>query len=191
MKSALTFPKPPLDYVTDRFKAVVLVLFLFCVALWFLLRGVPCWVLPCSLFSCFFLVLSACIVINSLEEERAGLCGSHAFVVYVASVDFALSSLAFVGGVWLWLWHFYMIVFVFVTGEQMFTYVRFSHMYIVWLLMNSLVTVERFGNGCIGWAVWSRWSRLNSLVMCERFCHILKVWSGESSLATGKRFGNG
>ena len=30
------------------------VLFLFCVALWFLLWGISCWVLPCSLFLCFF-----------------------------------------------------------------------------------------------------------------------------------------
>ena len=28
-------------------------LFFFCVALWFILRGVSCLVLPCSLFSCF------------------------------------------------------------------------------------------------------------------------------------------
>ena len=36
-------------FATDRSKAVVLLLFLFCVALWFLLLGVSCWVMPCSL----------------------------------------------------------------------------------------------------------------------------------------------
>ena len=35
-------------------------------------------VLPCSLFSCFFVPFS--IVITSLGEEGAGLCASHAFV---------------------------------------------------------------------------------------------------------------
>ena len=50
-------------------KAVVLVLlFLLCVALWFLLRGVSCWVLPCSLFSCCF-VSHFSIVITSLGFE--------------------------------------------------------------------------------------------------------------------------
>ena len=40
-----------LVYGTDRSKAVVLVLFLFCLALWFLLRGVLCWVLFSDSFS--------------------------------------------------------------------------------------------------------------------------------------------
>ena len=33
------FLRPPVVYTTDRSKAVVLVVFLFCVALWFILRG--------------------------------------------------------------------------------------------------------------------------------------------------------
>ena len=43
-------------YATDRSKAVVRVLFLFCVALWFILRGASCFkVFPCSLSLCFFI----------------------------------------------------------------------------------------------------------------------------------------
>ena len=59
-------------------KAVVLMLF--CVALWFILWGASCLVLPCSLSSCFFSPFS--IVIISLGEERAGLYASHAFVCF-------------------------------------------------------------------------------------------------------------
>ena len=72
-------PPPPVVYVTDSSKAVVPVLFLFCVALWFILRGASCFKLfPCSLSSCFFIPLS--IVITSLGEVEAGLCASRAFV---------------------------------------------------------------------------------------------------------------
>ena len=54
-------------------------LFLFCVALWFVLRGASCFkVFPCSLSSCF--VISFSIVIASLGEEGAGVCASRAFV---------------------------------------------------------------------------------------------------------------
>ena len=70
---------PPLPVVTDHFKAVVLVLFLFCVALWFILRGTSCFkVFQCSLSLCFFIPFS--IVITSLGKEGAGLCTSPAFV---------------------------------------------------------------------------------------------------------------
>ena len=62
-----------------RSKAVVPVLFLFCVALWFILRSASCFkVVPCSLSSCFVIPFS--IVITSLGEEGAGLCASRAFV---------------------------------------------------------------------------------------------------------------
>ena len=65
-------PPPTAVYATDRSKAVVLVLFLFCVALWFILPGASCFiVLPCSLSSCFFIPFS--IVITSSGEEGAGL----------------------------------------------------------------------------------------------------------------------
>ena len=48
--------KPPVVYATDRFKAAVPVLFLFCVTLLFILRSASCLkVLPCS----FFLTVSS------------------------------------------------------------------------------------------------------------------------------------
>ena len=72
------FLPTPVIYATDRSKAVVPVLFLFCVALWFILRGASCFkVFPCSLFLYFVIPFS--IVITSLGEERAGLCASRAF----------------------------------------------------------------------------------------------------------------
>ena len=54
-KSALTPPPPPpVVYSSDRSKAVVPVLVLFFVALWFILRGDLLYVLPCAiLFLCF------------------------------------------------------------------------------------------------------------------------------------------
>ena len=59
-------------YSTDRSKAVVPVLVLFFVALWFILRGDLFYVLLCViLFLCFFSSFS--IAITSLEEERANL----------------------------------------------------------------------------------------------------------------------
>ena len=45
-------------YATDRSKAVVPVLFLFYVALWFILWGASCLVLPSSLSSCLFSAFS-------------------------------------------------------------------------------------------------------------------------------------
>ena len=70
---------PTVIYATYLSRAVVPVLFLFCVALWFILRGASCFkVFPCSLSSCFFISFS--IVITSLGEEGAGLCASRVFV---------------------------------------------------------------------------------------------------------------
>ena len=58
---------------------------LFCVALWFILRGASCFkVFPCSLSSCFVIPFS--IVITSLWEEGTGLCASRVFVCFVALV---------------------------------------------------------------------------------------------------------
>ena len=62
LKISLPPPPPPspslfspVVYATNRSKAVVPVLFLFCLALWFILRGVSCFkVFPGSLSSCFF-----------------------------------------------------------------------------------------------------------------------------------------
>ena len=70
-KSALT-PPPPVAYSTDRSKAVVPVLVLLFVALWFILQGDLFCVLPCFiLFLCFFSPFS--IAITSLGEEVANL----------------------------------------------------------------------------------------------------------------------
>ena len=55
-KSALN---PPVVYSTDRFKAVVPVLVLLFVALWFILRGDLFYILPCViLFLCFSVLLA-------------------------------------------------------------------------------------------------------------------------------------
>ena len=60
----------PVVYATDRSKAVVPMLFLFCVTLWFILRGASCFkVFSCSLSSCFVFPFN--IVMTSLGEERS------------------------------------------------------------------------------------------------------------------------
>ena len=78
-KSALN---PPLVYSTVRSKAVVPVLVLFFVALWFILRGDLLYVFPCViLFLCFSSPFS--IAITSLGEERANLSAFRTFVRFV------------------------------------------------------------------------------------------------------------
>ena len=67
-------------YATDRSKAVVPVLFLFCVALWFIIRGDSCLVLPYSLPSCFFRLFSIVITSPRTGEEGAGPFASRACV---------------------------------------------------------------------------------------------------------------
>ena len=85
------FLTPPVVYGTDHSKAVVPVFFLFCMALWFILRGASCFkVFPCSLSSCFVIPFS--IVITSLGEEGAGLIASRAFLVCFVRVIFCFSS---------------------------------------------------------------------------------------------------
>ena len=66
-------------------------LLLFYLALWFILWGASCLVLPCSLSSCFFSPFT--IVITSLGEEGAGLCASRAFVCLFAPVNVCPFSL--------------------------------------------------------------------------------------------------
>ena len=79
---------------------MVPVLFLFCLALWFILRGASCFkVFPCSLSSCFVIPFS--IVINLLGEDRVGLCASRAFVCKI-HVSFCHFSLPLGVGGWLW-----------------------------------------------------------------------------------------
>ena len=98
------FLPPTVVYATYRSKAVVPVLFLFCVALWFILRSASCFkVFPCSLSSCFFISFS--IVIASLGEEGAGLCASRAFVCLflhmLVSVIFLFLLVSGVGCGWM------------------------------------------------------------------------------------------
>ena len=70
--------KLPVVFTTDRSKVAVPMLFLFCVALQFTLRGASCLVWPCSLSKCCFCPFS--ILITLLGEEGAGLCAYRAFV---------------------------------------------------------------------------------------------------------------
>ena len=78
-KSALN---PTVVYSTDRSKAVVPVLVLLLVALWFILRGDLFYVLPCViLFLCVFSPFS--IAITSLGEDRANLSAFRTFVRFV------------------------------------------------------------------------------------------------------------
>ena len=90
----------PVVYAPNRFKAVVPVLFLFCVALWFILWGASCFkVFPCSLYSSFFIPFS--IVTTSLGEEGASLCVSRAFVCLFCTCYFCHFSLPLGVGGWL------------------------------------------------------------------------------------------
>ena len=66
-------------YSTDRSKAVVSVLVLLFVALWFILRGDLFYVLPCVIL--FFSPFSIAII--SLGEERAYLSAFRTFVRFV------------------------------------------------------------------------------------------------------------
>ena len=78
-KSALN---PAVVYSSDRYKAVVPVLVLFFVALWFILRGDLLYVFPCViLFLCFSSPFS--IAITSVGEERANLSAFRTFVRFV------------------------------------------------------------------------------------------------------------
>ena len=67
-------------YSTDRSKAVVPVLILLFVALWFILRGDLCLTL-CYFVLVFFSPFS--IAITSLGEERANLSAFRTFVRFV------------------------------------------------------------------------------------------------------------
>ena len=78
-KSALN---PPVVCSTDRSKAVVPVLVLLFVALWFILRSDLLYVFPCViLFLCVFSPVR--IAITSLGEERANLSAFRTFVRFV------------------------------------------------------------------------------------------------------------
>ena len=87
-KSALN---PPVVCSTDRSKAVVPVLVLLLVALWFILRGDLLYVYSCViLFLCIFSPFS--IAITSLGEERANLSAFRTFVRFVLVESVSSSS---------------------------------------------------------------------------------------------------
>ena len=77
-KSALN---PLVAYSTDRSKAMVPVLVLLFVALWFILRGDLLYVFPRVILFVFFSPFS--IAITSLGEERANLSAFRTFVRFV------------------------------------------------------------------------------------------------------------
>ena len=72
---------PPVVCSTDRSKAVVPVLVLLLVVLWFILRGDLLYVFPCVILFVFFSPFS--IAITSLGEERANLSAFRMFVRFV------------------------------------------------------------------------------------------------------------
>ena len=97
---------PPVVYSTDRSKAVVPVLVLLFVALWFILRGDLFYVLPCFiLFLCFSVLLAL----------RLSRLGKRELILVLFVRLFGLCLFGFVGflfllvsgeGCGLWLWHF-------------------------------------------------------------------------------------
>ena len=84
-KSALT--TAPVIYSTDRSKAMVPVLVLLFVALWFIL-GDLFYVLPCVVLFLCFLILLRGIAITSLGEERASLGAFRTFVRFALVLVF-------------------------------------------------------------------------------------------------------
>ena len=92
-KSALT-PSPLIPPPPDHSKAVVPMLVLLFVALWFILRGDLFYVLPCvTLFLCCIFCCSPFIIaITSLGEGRASL-GAFRTFVWFALVWFCLFPL--------------------------------------------------------------------------------------------------
>ena len=77
-KSALN---PPVVCSTDRSKAVVPVLVLLFVALWFFLRGGLLYVFPCHFVLVFFSPFG--VAVASLGEEGTSLGAFRAFVRFV------------------------------------------------------------------------------------------------------------
>ena len=68
---------------TDRSKAVVPVLVLLFVALWFILQGDLLYVFPCVIYFVLVFFSPFSIAITSLGEERANLGAFRTFVRFV------------------------------------------------------------------------------------------------------------
>ena len=86
MKLASCVFKPPVVYSTDRSKAVVPVLVLLFVALWFILQGDLFYVLPCVILFFSFSVIS------SLGDERANLNVFRTFLRFCVCLDLSVFS---------------------------------------------------------------------------------------------------
>ena len=78
LASCKSFLNPPVVCSSDRSKAVVPVLVLLYVALWFILRGDLLYV-----FQCVILFLCFSVSITSLGEDLANLSASRTFVLFV------------------------------------------------------------------------------------------------------------
>ena len=75
---------PLVVYSTDRSKAVVPVLVLLFIALWFILRGNLFYVLPCViLFFCFSVLLALRLPFLGKRELILHLSAFHTFVLFV------------------------------------------------------------------------------------------------------------
>ena len=81
MTAPFKIPSKSVVVIVHGLRPKKLGLFLFCVALWFLLRAFHVFHIESCLALCsrVFSVLFS-VVISSLGEERAGLCISRAFV---------------------------------------------------------------------------------------------------------------
>ena len=92
-------PPPPVVCAAGRSRAVVPVLFLFCVALWFALVGLfVFWVFSCSLSSCFIIPFGIVVVsFGEVGGGEAGVCASCACVCFVR-VGFCQFSLPLSSG---------------------------------------------------------------------------------------------
>ena len=79
-------------YSTDRSKAVVPVLVLTFVALWFILGGDLFYVLPCVILFLCFSVLLALRLYTSFGEERANLSAFRTVCSICVCLDLSVSS---------------------------------------------------------------------------------------------------
>ena len=81
----------PVVYATDRSKAVVPVLFLFCVALWFILRGASYLVLPCSrIFFSPFIIAIISDHYNLLVKSKYSAFDQRLFAKFFVSTYFRM-----------------------------------------------------------------------------------------------------
>ena len=126
-------------YSTDRSKAVVPVLVLLFVALWFILRGDLFYVLPCIILFLCFPVLS--IAITSLGEERVNLNAFRTFFRF-ALIWFCLFPLPL--DVWEGL------RFVIVALPGLFSYLFFFFFFLFFFLGGGVGGDGGSGGG-VGW----------------------------------------